>query len=120
MMSPRHRGRHGRARPGHPRLKKARRGCPAHRCAKARCPSDAYGRAWRGIGHRPTLIASELHARGLFELGTALAKIEKRALYEAEHSGEQRRRELLDARIVFLHRIVEEAAGGRELVFDIG
>ena len=39
---------------------------------------------------------------------------------EAERAGKQRAGKLLDAGIVFLHRVVEEAARGGELVLDIG
>ena len=39
---------------------------------------------------------------------------------EAERAREQRGRELLDAGIVLLHRIVEEAPRGRDLVLDVG
>src|SRR5664279_3442009 len=39
---------------------------------------------------------------------------------EAEDAGEQRRRELLDAGVIFLHRVVVEAARSGELVLDVG
>src|SRR5262249_61293786 len=62
----------------------------------------------------------ELHARRLLELATRLAEIEKRSLGKSKHSGEEGCRKLLDARVVFLHRIVEEAPGCRELILDVG
>ena len=61
-----------------------------------------------------------------FTLGAASTSVrlaprsKKSALGEAEHAGEQRRRHLLDAGIVFLDRVIEEAAAGRDLVFEIG
>src|SRR5690242_967975 len=62
----------------------------------------------------------ELYARRLLELGAALAEIEEGVAVEAKHAREQRGRELLDAGVVFLHRVVEETARGRELVLDVG
>src|SRR5688572_8435892 len=103
--------RHGRACPGHPRLKNARRGCPAHKGVHARL-STGYGRARRMSVSRCFPARSKLHARRLLELRPALAQIEERAVMEAEHRGEQRRRELLDPGVVFLDRVVEKAARG--------
>src|SRR5262245_64206757 len=62
----------------------------------------------------------EFHARCLVELCAGFAEIEKRPLREAENAGEKRRRELLNSRVVFLHRVVEEAARRGELVLDVG
>src|SRR5450756_1706514 len=62
----------------------------------------------------------ELHARRLLKLRAVLADVEELALAEAEHAGEQRGRELLDAGVIFLHRVVVEAARGGELVLDVG
>src|SRR5262245_44017564 len=62
----------------------------------------------------------KLYARSLLELGAALAEIEEGARLEAERPGEQRSRELLNARVVLLHGVVEEPAGRRKLVFDVG
>src|SRR5579884_2401029 len=62
----------------------------------------------------------KFHARRLLESGAVLAEVEERPRTKAEGPGKDRCRELLDARIVFLHRVVEKAAGGRELVLDIG
>src|SRR5664280_2908591 len=62
----------------------------------------------------------ELHTRRLLELRAVLADVEELALAEAEDAGEQRRRELLDAGVIFLHRVVVEAARTGELVLDVG
>src|SRR5688572_8736523 len=78
-------------------------------------PEEGAQRPSRRMGHG----FLELHARRLLELRAALAKVEERAVMEAEHGGEQRRRELLDAGVVFLDRVVEEAARGGELVLDV-
>ena len=43
----------------------------------------------------------------------------ERGTLEAEGSREQGRRELLDAGVVLLHRIVEEAPRGGDLVFEV-
>ncbi len=48
------------------------------------------------------------------------AHIEELLRLEAERAGEQGGRELLDARVVLLHRVVEKAARGRDLVLDVG
>src|SRR6185369_2546963 len=71
---------------------------------------------------RPGIVptGSELHAGRLLELGAAFTEIEERTLAEAKDRGKERRRELLDARVVLLHRVVEEAARGSELVLDVG
>src|SRR6266540_986793 len=62
----------------------------------------------------------ELHLRRLIERLAVVPEVEEGARREAEHAGEQRRRELLDAGVVFAHRVVEEAARRRELVLDVG
>src|SRR5690242_817070 len=62
----------------------------------------------------------KLHARRLLELRPALAEIEEGLRMEAEHRGEQRRGKLLDAGVVFLDRVVEEAPRRRKLVLDVG
>src|SRR5579864_977643 len=55
-------------------------------------------------------LALELDLRRL-QLGLAVgAEIEEVLLCEAEHAGEQSGRETLDPGVVFLHRVVEEAA----------
>src|SRR5271169_3763935 len=64
--------------------------------------------------------ALELHARRLLQLAAIRAEIEEVALAETEHAREQRRRKTLNAGVVFLHRVVEEAASGGDLVFDVG
>src|SRR6185312_8800661 len=48
------------------------------------------------------------------------ADVEEFTLRESEHAGKNRGRELLDSGVVFLHGVVEEAARGGELVFDVG
>src|SRR5689334_10820983 len=62
----------------------------------------------------------KLHLRRLIERLALLANVEELARPEAEHSGEQRGRELLDARVVLLHGVVEEPPRRRELVLDVG
>src|SRR5450631_1275947 len=65
------------------------------------------------------ISALELHAWRLLELCAVRADVEERTLAEAEDASEQRRRELLDAGVIFLHRVVVEAARGGELVLDV-
>src|SRR5262245_35882897 len=63
----------------------------------------------------------ELDLRGLVELLALLdADVEELLRGEAERASEQHRGELLDAGVVLLHGIIEEAARGRELVLDVG
>src|SRR5215831_19900186 len=72
-------------------------------------------------GHRLELYRLELHLRGLVELLALLGtNVEELLRGEAKGAGEQHRGELLDAGVVLLHGIVEEAASGRELVLDVG
>src|SRR5581483_6764206 len=80
----------------------------------------APGLRVRGLGPSPGLTGSELHRRSLFQLGAFGTGVEELARLEAQRSGEQHRGELLDAGIVFLHRVVEEAACRGDLVFEIG
>src|SRR5262249_4039353 len=57
----------------------------------------------------------------LFADGLAFfAKIEKFLWREAKRGGEQRGRKTLDSGVVFLHRVIEEAARCRDLVLDVG
>src|SRR6202042_2108425 len=63
---------------------------------------------------------SELHRRGGFDFGASGAEIEEILAGEAEHTGEQRRRHLLDAGVVFLNRVVVEAAARGDLVLEVG
>ena len=65
-------------------------------------------------------IRLELDLRRLLELAARLAEVEELLAAEAERAREQRGRHLLDAGVVFLHRVVEEAARGGELVLDVG
>src|SRR5947209_11073534 len=64
---------------------------------------------------------SEFHLRRLCEhlalLGT---DVEEFLGLKTQRTREQRGRELLDAGIVFLHCVVEEAARGRDFVLDVG
>src|SRR5438270_12649549 len=63
---------------------------------------------------------SELHLRRLLDGFALVAEIEEGPRREAEHAGEQRRRELLDAGVVLADRIVEEPPRRRDLVLDVG
>ena len=58
--------------------------------------------------------------RHRLDFGAAGAEIEEFLAGKAEHAGEQRRRHLLVAGVVFLGGVVEEAAAGGDLVFEIG
>src|SRR3954447_17594680 len=72
------------------------------------------------LARRPGMTMLKLHLRRLIEnLALLDTDVEEFLLREAERAGEQYRRELLDPGIVFLHRVVEEAAGGGELVLDV-
>src|SRR5580704_4012602 len=72
---------------------------------------------WRGGNGRTGL---ELHLWGLTDGLTIGTEIEELLLAEAERASEQRCREPLDAGVVFLHRVVEEASRCRDLVLKIG
>src|SRR5262249_56518648 len=63
--------------------------------------------------------SSDLHLRRRLDNLAVLAEVEERSRLETEHAGEQRGRELLDAGVVFAHRVVEEASGRRDLVLDV-
>src|SRR5206468_4227840 len=56
---------------------------------------------------------SELHRRHRLDFGAAGAEVEEFLAGEAEHAGKQSSRHLLDAGVVFLDRVVEEATAGR-------
>src|ERR1700679_3265929 len=62
----------------------------------------------------------ELDRRSLLDFGAAGAEVEEILAGEAEGAGEQRCRHLLDACVVFLYRVVEEAAAGGDLVLEVG
>src|SRR5258707_9543743 len=62
----------------------------------------------------------ELDRRRPLDFGAAGAEIEELLAGEAEHAGKQRCGHLLDAGVVFLDRVVEEAAAGGDLVFEGG
>src|SRR5476651_2143966 len=64
--------------------------------------------------------SSELHVRHRLDFGSGGAEVEEILAGEAEHAGEQGGRHLLDAGVVFLDRVVEEATAGRDLVFEVG
>src|SRR4051812_8132776 len=83
---------------------------PLARCA----PSPACG---GGLGRGEPL---ELHLRRGRDGRAFLAEVEEGLGVEAERGSEQDRREVLDAGVVFLHGIVEEAPRGRELVLYVG
>src|SRR4051812_61913 len=70
----------------------------------------------RGNERRRSWRALELHLRRRADGLAILAEVEEVLLRKSERCGEQRRREFLDAGVVFLHRVVEEAARGGELV----
>src|SRR5882757_4048520 len=63
---------------------------------------------------------SELHRRHLLDFAAGGAEVEEILAGEAERRREQRGRHLLNAGVVFLNRVVEEAAAGGDLVFEIG
>src|SRR3974390_3227639 len=63
---------------------------------------------------------SKLHLRRLADGFAVFAEVEKLPWRKAERGCEQRGWEALDASVVFLHGVVEEAAGGRDLVLDVG
>src|ERR1043166_218906 len=73
-------------------------------------PPRLRGRVGRGL---------ELHLRRLFKLRARLAEVEELLAVEAEQAGDQHRREVLDAGVVFLHGVVEEAPRGGELVLYV-
>src|SRR6266850_962846 len=91
-------------------MRKSRRASPPSTTSATR----AAGASLRGI-------PLELHLRRLVErLALLGANIEELLRGEPERAGEEHSGELLDAGVVLLHGIVEEAAGGRELVLDVG
>src|SRR5262249_10391974 len=67
----------------------------------------------------PERWTSELHTWCLFDLRPTLAKIEEGPRLEAKGSRKQRSGKLLDSRVVFLNRVVEEPTRRRKLVFDV-
>src|SRR5262245_25155639 len=65
--------------------------------------------------------ASKLHLRRLLEhLAFLDADVEEIPRRKSERARQQHGGELLDAGVVFLHRVVEEAARGGDLVLDVG
>src|SRR5438309_7004792 len=71
-------------------------------------------------GHRKPQSGSELHLRRLLKLLALLhAHIEKLLRRKSKRAGHQRGRELLDSRVVLLHRAVEETPRGRDLVLQV-
>src|SRR5712692_3218860 len=82
-------------------------------CSRRERTERAFARA---SGQEP----SELHLRRLLEhLALLGAHVEELLRLESERAGEQRGRKLLDAGIVLLHRVVEEAARRGDLVLEI-
>ena len=73
----------------------------------------------KGSVARDDSFWSELHLRRLLDLRARLAEVEERVLAEAERARDQHGREVLDAGVVFLHGVVEEAPRRRELVLDV-
>src|SRR5262245_40122291 len=72
-------------------------------------------------GTTATTCRSKLHLRRLLEhLALLGAHVEEILRRKSERAGQQHRGELLDASIVFLHSVVEEAARGGDLVLDVG
>src|SRR5947209_8443491 len=109
--------------PGQAIRRIARAGIHETRAVPSRCPWRLWVPASRArIARLPGMTAErlELHLRRLIELGARLAEVEEGLRVEAEWTGDQRGGELLDAGVVFLHRVVEEAPRGRQLVLDIG
>src|SRR2546421_12650375 len=77
-------------------------------------------RPQEGSMQPPAIVScSELHLRHLTDDLTLAAEIEEFLRREAERTGEQGGRKLLDAGVVFLDCVVEEAAGGGDLVLEI-
>src|SRR5712664_1686756 len=64
-------------------------------------------------------FVSELDRRRRLDFGAVGAEVEEVLAGEAEHAGKQRGRHLLVAGVVFLDRVVEEAAAGGDLVFEV-
>src|ERR1700716_3541883 len=65
-------------------------------------------------------MTSKFYLRYRLDFGSGSAEVEKVLAGKAEHAGEQRGRHLLDAGVVFLNRVVEEAAAGGDLVLEVG
>src|SRR6266403_1840647 len=63
---------------------------------------------------------SELHRRHRLDFGPVSTEIEEIPAGETKHAGEQYGGHLLDAGVVLLNRVVEEAAAGRDLVLEVG
>src|SRR5262245_51190348 len=79
---------------------------------------DAARAAAPGTRHRNS---SKLHLWRLLEhLALLGPHVEEFLRRESERAGQQHGRELLDAGIVFLHRVVEETARRGDLVLDVG
>src|SRR5262249_34760966 len=98
-------------------------GNPAKDAAKAlAAPGPRLRGDERDLLHRMRFTGrtSKLHLRRLAYGLALLAEVEKLPRRKSERGCEQRRREALDASVVFLHGVVEEAAGRRDLVLDVG
>src|SRR6266550_4027326 len=72
-------------------------------------------------GTTATTCRSKLHLRRLLQhLALLDAHVEEILRRKSERAGQQHRGELLDTGVVFLHRVVEEAARSGDLVLDVG
>src|SRR6516225_7298480 len=69
---------------------------------------------------RPGMTTLKLHLRRLADGLAFFAEIEELLWCKAERGGKQGSRETLNASVVFLHGVVEEAARRRDLVLDVG
>src|SRR4051794_14540441 len=81
------------------------------------CPAP-WGRGF-DVNIWRVYVALELHLRHLADHLALATEVEELLRREAERAREQGGRELLDAGVVLLHRIIEEAPRGGELVFEV-
>src|SRR3979490_3524685 len=65
-------------------------------------------------------MTSKFYLRYRLNFGSGSAEVEKVLAGKAERAGEQYGGHRLDAGVVFLNRVVEEAAAGRDLVLEVG
>src|ERR1700752_5376668 len=99
------------------------RGDAQHRARNLEIPRCAIAHLRSGPSDHPGITEEkhgpELHRRHGLDLLAAGAEVIKLLAGEAERAGEQRGRHLLDAGVVFLDRVVEEAAAGCDLVLEV-
>src|SRR5262245_22846930 len=82
-------------------------------------PNACVSTAWSAFAL--SITTSKLHLRRLLEhLALLGADVEEILRRKSERARQQHGGELLDAGVVFLHRVVEEAARGGDLVLDVG